>query len=281
MPARLTHFLLVAPAVVLAGWLVTGLPLLLAGELHPAAATTLAVVLTVPALVVVARGSPLSCGRGHLAAALLTLAIAAGFATIAWTTSSEHTIVRRDPGVYAQTAYWLSEHGDNSIPTGAAVFGHATGLGYGSPGFYERGAHVVPQFMSGTSIALTPAGWLDGLRGINRANAVVAALSLLAVAAFAGRVAGKWAAPLAALTLAFVYPELHQARSAFSEPAAQLLLFGGLSIFVDALRSAASRWQAVVSAVAGLVIGAVSLVRIDALVELVPLIPALFVLAAR
>src|SRR2546423_14288963 len=125
MPARLMHFLFVTPAVVLGGWLAAGLPLLLVGELHPAAVTTLAVVVTVPALLVVARASPAPCGRGHLAAALLTVAIAAGFGAIAWTTSSEHTGVRRDPGVYAQSAYWLAQQAYHHIPSSSAVPGHA------------------------------------------------------------------------------------------------------------------------------------------------------------
>jgi hypothetical protein len=279
----------VIPAVLLAAWLVAGLPLLLAGVLTPAPTIVVATVIALPALVLVAVADPSrsqSAGQGTGARrrglpVLLTFVIAVGFAAVAWTTSSEHVIVRRDPGVYSQAADWLAHHGRLPIPTDASAFSPAAGLRYDSPGFYASngGRDVVPQFMSGTPIALTPAGWAAGLRGITRADAVIGALALLAVAGFAGRLAGAWAAPLAALGVALAYPDLQQARSAFSEPAAQLLLFGGLALLVDAFRSRPGRTRVCLYGLAGLVIGLVVLVRIDALVELVPLVPALAVIA--
>jgi hypothetical protein len=279
---------LCAPAVALAGWLAVGLPLLLAGELTPALTIALAVVVTVPALLLAATGVAGSAGsaRGRRDVSLglpllLTFAVAAGFAAIAWSTASEHVVVRRDPAVYAQTADWLSRHGDLPVPAQPALFGHTPGLTYGSPGFYSRGDDVVPQFMSGTPIALAPAGWAGGLRGITRADAVLGGLAVLAVAGLARRLAGCWAGLLAALGTALAYPDLHQARSAFSEPSAQLLLFGGLALLVDAGRRRAARLQLCSYALAGLVIGMVSLVRIDALVELVAFVPVLVLLAVR
>ena len=267
------------PATLVAGWLVAGLPLLMAGALRPVWTILLAAVVSIPAVVLVTR---LDVAQPRATVPLLlTVAIAGGFAGLAWTTSSEHVVVRRDPAVYAQTADWLAHHGRLPIPAHVDAFGATSGLSYASPGFYQRGdpPTVVPQFMSGTSLALTPAGWAGGLRGITRADAVIAALALLAVAGLAARLVGPWAAPLAALVVGLAYPDLQAARSAFSEPAAQLLLFGGLSLLVDAGRAVSSRVATSAHAVAGLLIGLVVLVRIDALVELTPLVPVLAVLA--
>ena len=275
----------IVPALAVAGWLLASLPLLFADTLDPIPTVVVAVIVT-GVLVAVAVRMPAdrlrAAAPGALVAALLTLAIAGGFAALAWTTSSSHVIVRRDPAVYAQTADWLADHGSLPIPATADAFGDVPGLTYGSPGFYQRGdpPELMPQFMSGTALLLTPAGWLDGLRGITRANAVIGALALLAVAGLAARLAGPWAAPLAAVTLALVYPELHQARSAYSEPAAQLLVFGGLSLLVDARRAAGDRRvSTALHAIGGLVLGLVPLVRIDALVDLVPMIAVLVVVA--
>jgi len=50
-----------------------------------------------------------------------------------------------------------------------------------------------------------------------------------------GRLAGRQWAPAGALALALTLPQLYTSRDAFSEPTVQVLLFGGLSLLVDAL----------------------------------------------
>jgi hypothetical protein len=277
--SRFGRLVTIAPALALAGWLIASLPLLLADSLDPLPTILAAAVATTILVVIVARAAPVASGHSVVAAAL-TMLIAATFAALAWTSSSSHTIVRRDPAVYVQTADWLAHHGSLPIPSRADVFDDVAGMTYESPGFYERGnpPELVPQFMSGTSLALTPAGWANGLRGITHANAIIGALALLAVAGLAARLVGAWAAPLTALTLLFVFPELHQAQSAFSEPAAQLLFFSGLSLLVDA-RQAVGRAATQLHAVAGLILGLVTIVRIDALIDLVPMIAVIGIIA--
>jgi hypothetical protein len=273
---RLVSFV---PALALAGWLVASLPLLLVDSLDPLRTILLAAVTTTALVVVTARATPATSGQSIVALAL-TLLIAGVFAALAWTSSSSHVVVRRDPAVYAQTADWLADYGSLPIPARADVFGDTAGLTYDSPGFYQRGTQpeLVPQFMSGTALALTPAGWASGLRGITHANAIIGALALLAVAGCAARLIGPWAAPLVAATLLFVYPELHQAQSAYSEPAAQLLFFSGLSLLLDA-RQAVGRAATRLHVVAGLLLGLVTLVRLDALIDLVPMIAVIGVIA--
>lgn len=271
------RWLSVVPALALTAWLLVGLPLLLAG--HLTAAVTIPLAIVVAGALIGLVGTTRDISATSSTAGLLTVVVVAGFAALAWTTSSEHVVVRRDPGVYAQTAQWLADHGRLPVPARTDVFGTGPHLRYDSPGFFQRDGDVVPQFMSGTAIAMTPAGWAGGLRAITRADAVIGAFALLAVAGFVRRIAGAWAGLFAAVALGLVYPELQQARSAFSEPAAQLLLFGGLSLLVDAFRS--NRRRYVTYAVAGLVIGLTALVRVDALAELVPLLPAGAVLAVH
>src|SRR5207244_2210186 len=147
MTRRAAQLAAVVPALLLTGWLIAGLPLLLAGALHPAVTVVLAMTITLPVVVLVHRLRPASTAALPV---LLTLAVAAGFAAIAWTTSSEHVVVRRDPGVYAQTADWLAHKGKLPIRADADVFARTPGLRYGSSGFYQRdqARHVVPQFMS-------------------------------------------------------------------------------------------------------------------------------------
>ncbi|MDX6285641.1 MAG: hypothetical protein QOG53_1126 [Frankiales bacterium] len=267
------------PALALAGWLIASLPLLLANSLNPLPTIVLAAAVTTALVGVVWRAHPGNLGHSSVALGL-TVAIAGGFAALAWSSSSDDVVVRRDPGVYAQTADWLSDHGSLPIPAHADAFGDVAGLTYSSPGFYQQGnpPELTPQFMTGTALAMTPAGWANGLRGITHANAIIGAFALLAVAGLAARLVGPWASPVAAMTLLCVYPVLHQAQSAYSEPAAQLLMFGGLSLLVDA-RQAVARAATRLHAVAGLLLGLVTLVRIDALIDLVPMIAVIGVIA--
>src|SRR5262249_34675024 len=52
-----------------------------------------------------------------------TIAIAIVFAAWQLAESSAQFIVSRDPGAYAQFAYWIAEHGSLPIPTSGAAFG--------------------------------------------------------------------------------------------------------------------------------------------------------------
>ncbi len=103
-----------------------------------------------------------------------------------------------------------------------------------SQGFYQQGAHIIPQFMTGVPVLLSIGGWIAGVTGVLHGNAVLGSLALLAFAGVAVRLVGARWAPLAVLALAFVQPELDVMRATYSEPAAQLILLGGLAIVLDA-----------------------------------------------
>ena len=64
---------------------------------------------------------------------------------------------------------------------------------------------------------------------------ILGGLAVLAFGGLTGRLAGLRWAPAGALVLALTLPEQYTSRASFSETAAQVLLFGGLSLIVDAL----------------------------------------------
>jgi hypothetical protein len=248
--------------------------LLLAGALRPAPFVALAgalAALLVAAAAPVLRAAP--AAPPWSVAALLVVAL--GFGLLALATSSEHLLVRRDPGAYALTADWLSRSGRLPIPAHRDVFGGpAPGLRFAGPGSFAVGDAVVPQFMTGLPLALTPLGWLFGIRGVLTGTALLATAALLAAGGLIARlVAPRWA-PLAAFALALTLPQLHTARSAFSEPAAQLLVLAALGL----LAVGASPRAALL---AGLLTGLVVVVRLEGLLEVGLLLPVAGLLARR
>ena len=66
---------------------------------------------------------------------------------------------------------------------------------------------------------------------------VLGGLAVLSFGGLVGRLAGRQWAPAGALVLALTLPQLYTSRDAFSETAVQVLLFGGLSLVIDALTS--------------------------------------------
>ena len=292
-PARILAYGAVLPAVIAAAWLLAGLLLVTLHIYRPAPAIVLGLVVAVavgrpPARV--ARARARSFGAVPWWVAVGVLAVVIGFGVLAFATSSGDVLVRRDPGSYAMSATWLSKHGTIQMPSYAPAFGgNDPNLVLASMGFYLQGAHIIPQFMTGVPVLMAVGGWISGIAGILHSNAFIGGFALLAFAGLAARLIGpKWA-PLAVLTLALVQPELDVMRATYSEPSAQLLLLGGLALLVDALamgrlwarRGAASayvviddvvRTRRVGLLVAGVVLGLVSVVRIDAIADLLPLV---------
>jgi hypothetical protein len=275
----------VVPVLLVAAWLVVTLPLLLAGQLWPLPAVGLWLPVAAGLLVAVlprlhvdrlaaASGVTVNAaGRGVWPVAA-TVAVAVGFGVLAALTHSEHVLVRRDPGAYAQTGFWLAQHGRLPIPMHLGAFGGPdAALVVGSPAFYADGGVAVPQFMSGMPLLLAAGQWLGGWTASLLVPAVLGALALLVVGGLAARLIGVRWAPLAALLTGLAQPVLHAARSTYSEPLALLVLLGGVYLLVAALEGNGAGPRRAVPAAAGLVLGLSLLVRIDAVVELTLLLP--------
>ncbi|MBB2909686.1 hypothetical protein FHS43_000932 [Streptosporangium becharense] len=287
----------VVPALVLAGWLLAGLPLLLLGVFRPLAVVP-------PGLLVIA----LLCRYGlrrlpetveataWQVTGVLGVALASGVCNALL--HSEQLIVRRDPATYAQYAVWLARHGSLPVPADPQAFGGPDpGLRFDSVGFYDHGGAVVPQFMPGPPMVHAVGAWLGDLAGMLLVPPLLGAAAVLVLAGVVARLAGARWAPLAALAFAVSLPIVYTSRTTFSEIPSMIMLFGGLALLHDArvrLRSgvtgvgylpsapsgedprrvrAAQPGDALAgAALAGLVFGLAVLVRIDGLRDVLPVL---------
>ncbi|HEX9064475.1 MAG TPA: hypothetical protein VF843_05170, partial [Streptosporangiaceae bacterium] len=241
--ARLT----VLPALAVAAWLLPGLPLLAAGVFAPVpmlligapllAGLAVNVLHRVPArwpsgLPGPSRDRP-SAGWFAIAG---TVAVAAGFAAWQIALNSPSVLATTTPGVAFQAGYWIAQHGSLVIPGSLHAFGGShPGLRLSSIGFVEHGGSVAPAVTSGLPMLLAAGFWTSGTGGGAVVGPLLGGLAVLSFGGLAGRLAGRHWAPAGALVLALTLPEIYTSRNAFSEPAVQILLFGGLSLLVDAL----------------------------------------------
>jgi len=305
--ARLTAL----PALLIMAWLLPGLALLLAGDFVPVPMLLIAVPLAAALAVnglreVPSRWPRLIPGRAHDRAwaswfgLMATVAIAAGYAAWQLVEHSESIIVLRDPGTYLQAGYWIAEHGSLPIPQSLRAFGGAhPALGFSSIGFFAHGTSVVPAATSGLPLLLAGGFWAHGTVGATGIAPVLGGLAVLTFGGLIARLAGPRWAPAGALVLGLSLPEQYTSRAPFTEPAIQVLLFGGLCLLIDAMvmRSALPRppvlvftdgWRRWVApqrwgswltpdrsmaGLAGLALGLTVLISPSALLYLLPVIP--------
>ena len=302
------------PALLAAAWLLPAFPLLLAGRLSArpmvfmfaplAAALCYFAVRQLPAAWPAFREAepspeaskareaskkPASKPATQWWALAATVAIAVAFTVWQLAERTEQIIYLRDPATYLQVAYWIAHHGLLPIPDNAAAFGGPhLGLGFASSNYYPRGTGIVPQFMTGAPLVLAAGIWLHGINGALLVTPVIGGCAVLSFGGLAGRLAGPGWAPAAAAVLALSLPEQYTSRGSFSEPLAQVLLFGGLCLLADSLvinRNTGKKldWPGqdkVLAALAGLALGLTILVRIDGLSDILPAVPFLGVLLA-
>jgi hypothetical protein len=257
---------------------------------------------------------PASAGRRRAALpAVLLLAVAVAAGVWAGATRAEQVVLRRDAGTYALFGQHLAQAhrarvdvrvGDLGGPTALAgddVTVGSTGddVTVGSPGFFEQGAgsgtHVVPQFLIGAPVWFSLGWWLGGWTGLLLVPAAALGAALLAFGVLARRLVGPWWAVLATTALAVCQPVVHAGRSTYSEPFALLLLCAGAAVLVDAGRAATADRHPPdrqgppdrpgpagrLGLLAGLLLGGVGLVRVDALRESALLLPLAALLAVR
>ncbi|WP_433328869.1 hypothetical protein [Spirillospora sp. CA-294931] len=278
--ARLT----VAPALVVVAWLAVSLPLLMAGVFRPGPALALFVPV---AAVLLWQGLRGRAGLPRLDERVSwwstggVLAIALAFLVLQVVMYSEQVIVRRDPATYVQFATWLNDHGSLPIPQRLAAFGGGDpALEYGSPGFYQRGDSIVPQFMAGLPMLLALGGWIGGTHGLLLMAPLLGACAVLAFGGLTARLVGPAWAPVGALLLALTLPMVWVSRSTYSELPALLLLLGGLALLYD-VRTEKEKSARVKAFLVGLTLGLIVLVRIDALRDVLPVVAFAGLLVAR
>ncbi len=289
-----------APTLLAVAWLVPGTALLLAGRLLPLPMVIIFVPLALAVcyfairLVPVSWPAPWAAGpvasknpRGVPTAALLAMiAVAAGFGVWQAFYHSEQVFTASDPGVYLQYGYWIAEHGTARIPVSASAFGStglggAGGLDFATTGFTVSGGSVTPAFLPGLPLLLALGTWLGGLGGSLLVPAVLGGCALLSFAGLATRLCGAWWGVAAELVLAVSLPEVYVARTPMSEPLVQMLLFGGLCLFIDSLvvrTRSRGRGGLALAGLGGLALGLTVLASISSLALLLPVFPVLGVL---
>ena len=281
-----------------AAWLLPALPLLLAGRFSArpmvfmfvplAAGLCYFAVRQLPASWPAFRQKPQTAVPWWAVAG--TVAVAVAFAAWQIAERTEQIIYLRDPSTYLEVGYWIAHHGSLPIPDSLAAFGGPhPGLGFASANYYPRGSGIVPQFMTGMPLVLAAAVWLGGIPAALVTTPLIGGCAVLSFGGLAGRLVGPRWAPAAAAVLALSLPEQYTSRASFSEPLAQVLLFGGLCLLADSLivtrgrRRSASDWPGqdkVLAGLAGLALGLTILVRIDGLSDILPAVPFLGVLLA-
>jgi hypothetical protein len=309
----------VLPALLAVAWLLPGLPLILAGRFTVLPMVFISVPVAVGLCYFTLRHLPVSwpgqsqqTGEPERAAAArravpwwavaATVGVAVVFAGWQIWMRTQQIIYQRDPATYLQVGYWIAHHGSLPIPQSLAAFGGShPGLSFASMNYYPRGTGIAPQFMTGFPVVVAGAVWLGGIPAALVLTPLIGGCAILSFGGLAGRLIGPRWAPAAAAILALSLPEIYTSRSTFSEPLAQVLLFGGLSLLADALladilpahvgspcrdgRPAVHTWVAAVPpfvtpGVAGLTLGLTVFVRLDALSDMVPVIPFLGILLA-
>jgi hypothetical protein len=226
-------------------------------------------------------------------AVVLVVAAAVGGSVWVGATHAEHVVLRRDAGTYALSAQHLATAHRLDVDVAVAALGgpdvvDSPSVTVGSPGFFEVGngtdTHVVPQFLPATPAWLSIGYWLGGWTGLLLVPAFALGAALLAFGALTARLVGpRWSA-VATVALALCQPVLHVGRSTYSEPFALLVLLAGLVVLCEATVAGSSgRWRRArrLGLLAGLVIGGVGLVRVDALREVALLAPFAALLAIR
>ncbi|GII53280.1 hypothetical protein Pth03_16690 [Planotetraspora thailandica] len=284
------------PALALSGWLVAGLPLLLLGWFSPLPATLLGGGLAVAFCWYGLRRMPETVESSAWSAAGVFL-VAVASAIFNGIFHGEQLIIRRDPATYAQYAIWVAKHGSLPIPTGD-FGGPDRALRFASMGMYGWDGGIVPQFMPGPPIIHSIGYWLGGVPGLVLVPPVLGGLAVLVFGGTVARLVGARWAPVAALVFAVSLPILYTSRTTFSEIPSMILIFGGMSLLLDArfrLRAGAlgagflgpatpaeaagavgvtgaARGARLMAGLAGLAFGLALLVRIDGLRDVLPVL---------
>lgn len=263
-------WLLVVGAVSLLAYAVTALVAAMLGLFRPTVVLPLSLAAATPSAIVALRElgprRP-AAPRIHVIAAVVLVA------ALVWTAwngkhHGEPLIAERDPGVYAATALWLSDHGTLSVDGLEGPFRSVDSLRNGGMGFQPQpDGSLQPQFVHLTAIFMATAGWVDDT-WIFFVNPVLAGAGLVVLYALGARLGPPLGAAAGVALFALSYPLLHVTRLTYSEPLALLLFFTGLLVLSLALEHRG----VALGLLGGGLLGAVCMARVDAYVPLIPIV---------
>jgi hypothetical protein len=206
------------------------------------------------------------------------VAVAAVLVITVWNAAhaSQHVLINRDGGSYANTARWLARDGSLVVKPKVGPFANAPSLAFDSYGVYKMPNGTLQfQFAHLLPVVLAEAFAIKGDFGLFHTPEVLGGIALLAFFVFAWRLFRRPLFALSAmLALAFIIPQVSFSRDSYSEIPSQILLFTGLWLIVTP--RLLPRWR--VALVAGFFLGTLESTRIDAIVFLIG-IPVLFLVA--
>jgi hypothetical protein len=278
---------LVVTAVITAGAVLcfggAGLFLAIVGRYRAAPAFGIGAALFVGfvALVVPALPRPRTTARASRVVA--TIGVVAIVAVGCWDSAnaSEHVLINRDGGIYANAGRWIARAGTLDIHPAIGPLQGDKSLGYADIGLLQsktkpvrlqfQGSHLLPAL-------LAEAHAVGGDRGLFGLTPWLGAIALLQFFVLAWRLFRRpWFALAAALALAFIIPEVSFSRDTYTEIPTQIFLFAALVLLVD--RNGLAHWRAALGA--GLLLGALQATRIDAALILMGVPVVMFVAWAR
>jgi hypothetical protein len=195
--------------------------------------------------------------------------VGAIIAITAWNmaNASEHVLIDRDGGSYANTARWIARDGSLSVKPRVGPFAQEPTVGFDSAAVFQmpdgslqfQFAHLLP-------VVLAESYAIAGNSGLFHTPELLGGFALLAFFVLAWRLLRRPLFALSAmLALAFILPEVSFSRDSYSEIPSQILLFTALWLLVTP--RVLPRWR--VALVAGLFLGALEAARIDAIVFLI------------
>jgi hypothetical protein len=205
------------------------------------------------------------------AAAIGAVAISAGYLVFAGSVPSQNVVATRDPGLYMNTARWISQEGTLAAEARVPAFSGISRLRFSGAGVYDVGdGRLEFQFNHLASVVLAVGHDLGGYRLLFRMPALASAAGLLALYAVTVRVTRRPVVSLLApALLAVSLPVLYASRNTYSEPFAMALLWGAGLALADLHR----RPRLTMGLLGGLMLGALVSTRVDALLYVALLFP--------
>jgi hypothetical protein len=204
--------------------------------------------------------------------------VCAILAITAWNAAhaSQHVLINRDGGSYANTARWLARDGSLVVKPRVGPFASAPGIVFDSYGVYKMPNGTLQfQFAHLLPVVLAEAFAIKGNAGLFHGPELLGGIALLAFFVFAWRLFRRPLFALSAmLALAFIIPQVSFSRDSYSEIPSQILLFTGLWLIVTPRML--PRWR--IAFIGGLFIGSLEATRIDAIAFLIG-IPVLLLIA--
>ncbi len=181
--------------------------------------------------------------------------------------TSQHVLVDRDPGIYANAASWLAERTNLQI-NNPDTFKDVKGVIASSAGFDVskdrqnkidvQGQHILPALLGSI-------GKFVGSKHLLHFNILFGMTALLAIYCFASLLMPPFWAMVGTAVMAASMPLIYFSRDTYTEPLTATFMFGGLALIWIAQKNK----KLILWGLSGLVIGAGVLTRVDVYLSLI------------